>query len=61
MESVSVISAVLAARSFVGHKRVSRDQPDGRTDHFRLARDSGGIPRTRYDLLRTRSLLRIGE
>lgn len=30
-------------------------------DYLRFARDSGGIPRTRHDPLRTRSLLRIGE
>ena len=29
--------------------------------NFCIARRSGGIPRTRYDPLRTRSLLRIGE
>ena len=34
---------------------------NGSEDSFRVARDSGGIPRTRYDPLRTRSLLRIGE
>ena len=39
----------------------TNDGPSVVRVYFWSPRKSGGIPRTRYDPLRTRSLLRIGE